>query len=377
MKLRVDRNTLAEAVSWVVSCVFPAPHGEHDHAVVLNARGDGSLLVSAQLHGTAAQRTLDAEVIDGHRFEVNGQLLHQLCTSMPGEDVDMSVDGNWLLLASDAAVFSLPLHPASPDSDVAPLPHALGMVKAHDVTLAVHQVADLPSPHPAVAALCGVNITTDSEFIGFAAADKYRIATSSSPWRSTELSPHTELTVPADVLRRVTPLFPDDSVVAVGMADDSPHTTVGFATPGRVVTFETLAVQFPPVRRYFPRTVSSFAVLRRSELIDALRLATIIAQDSVAVRLTFVGAEVFVEVGDKHAAQGQQRLSAHLVGEPLSIAFNPEFLLAGVVAVDQDFVRLSFTDPHNPAVLTGQNDLHGADEQLFRYLIMSIRLDTE
>ncbi len=48
-----------------------------------------------------------------------------------------------------------------------------------------------------------------------------------------------------------------------------------------------------------------------------------------------------------------RRSACSLEGEPLTIAFNPQFLLDGLGAVDSAVSRLSFTTSSKPAVLTG------------------------
>ena len=61
------------------------------------------------------------------------------------------------------------------------------------------------------------------------------------------------------------------------------------------------------------------------------------------------------------------------MGEPISVAFNPQFLLDGLGALDSPFVRLSFTHPNKPVEFTGQAELNGEDSQAYRYLLVPIR----
>jgi DNA polymerase-3 subunit beta len=63
-------------------------------------------------------------------------------------------------------------------------------------------------------------------------------------------------------------------------------------------------------------------------------------------------------------------------GEPFSIAFNPQYLLDGLGAVDSDTTTLSFTGPTRPAVLTGKRDAEAAEgaPAAYRYLLMPVRL---
>ena len=56
-------------------------------------------------------------------------------------------------------------------------------------------------------------------------------------------------------------------------------------------------------------------------------------------------------------------------GEPLEIGFNPEFLRAGLEAVDGGDVLLKLISPLRPGLI------EAGDGSGFRYLIMPIRLN--
>jgi DNA polymerase III subunit beta len=70
-------------------------------------------------------------------------------------------------------------------------------------------------------------------------------------------------------------------------------------------------------------------------------------------------------------------------GEPLTIGFNPTFLLDGLAAVHTERARMDFVSPLKPAVLSGVDEPATDDGQpagpaertgSYRYLIMPVRL---
>jgi DNA polymerase-3 subunit beta len=68
-------------------------------------------------------------------------------------------------------------------------------------------------------------------------------------------------------------------------------------------------------------------------------------------------------------------------GEPLTIGFNPTFLLDGLAAVHTERARMDFTSPLKPAVLSGVDEPAADDDGRpaersgsYRYLIMPVRL---
>ena len=65
-------------------------------------------------------------------------------------------------------------------------------------------------------------------------------------------------------------------------------------------------------------------------------------------------------------------IEASFEGDDIQIAFNPQYLLDGLTALDSDIARISFTESGKPAVITGKP---AEDEQPdYRYLLMPIRL---
>ena len=85
--------------------------------------------------------------------------------------------------------------------------------------------------------------------------------------------------------------------------------------------------------------------------------------------------------GTDDEGQAEERCDVEFDGEPLTIGFNPTFLLDGLAAVHTERARMDFTSPLKPAVLSGVNDPATGDDGkpaerpgTYRYLIMPVRL---
>ena len=79
--------------------------------------------------------------------------------------------------------------------------------------------------------------------------------------------------------------------------------------------------------------------------------------------------ELSLDLGAGDEAQAVETVEASFDGEDLQIAFNPQYLLDGIGAIDSDTVRISFTSPTKPAVITGKSER----EPDYRYVLMPIR----
>jgi len=85
----------------------------------------------------------------------------------------------------------------------------------------------------------------------------------------------------------------------------------------------------------------------------------------------FSGDEVELRAGAGDEAQATEAVECSVDGDAIEIAFNPQYLLDGLSALDDATTRLSFTTSTRPAVLTG-----GSSESApsYRYLLMPVRL---
>jgi DNA polymerase-3 subunit beta len=79
-----------------------------------------------------------------------------------------------------------------------------------------------------------------------------------------------------------------------------------------------------------------------------------------------------LRAGTGEEARAHESLECVLEGDDIEIAFNPDYLLAGLAAVDSATTRMRFTVSQKPAVLVGVAD--GVVRPDYRYLLMPIRL---
>jgi DNA polymerase-3 subunit beta len=144
---------------------------------------------------------------------------------------------------------------------------------------------------------------------------------------------------------------------------------MGFEGDGRRTTTRLLDGEFPKYRALLPSESATVATVETASLVDAVKRVALVAERNTPVRLTFSGGEVELRAGAGDEAQATEAVECAVDGEAIEIAFNPQYLLDGLSAVDDASTKLSFTTSTRPAVLTG-----GADTSGYRYLLMPVRL---
>ena len=114
-------------------------------------------------------------------------------------------------------------------------------------------------------------------------------------------------------------------------------------------------------------------IVGTDELMAAVRRVSLVADRSTPIHMSFTQGNLELDAGQGDDAQATEQLVAHLEGDDISTAFNPGYLLDGLGALNQPYVRLDFTHASKPAVLTGMDSIGGTEDSSFRYLLMPIR----
>jgi DNA polymerase-3 subunit beta len=214
----------------------------------------------------------------------------------------------------------------------------------------------------------------EGETVTLLATDRYRLAMRTLPWRPSSPGISTVALVRARTLSEVSKALGAAGEVSLALATGGNTELIGFEAGGRRTTSLLVDGEYPKVRSLFPAESPTFAVVDAHLLIEAVRRVALVAERNTPVRLSFTDGAITLEAGQGEDAQASEAVEASLVGDELSIAFNPQFLLDGLGALTTQYARLSFTVASKPAVISGQAEAEGDDDETYRYLLMPVRL---
>src|ERR1019366_607312 len=107
--------------------------------------------------------------------------------------------------------------------------------------------------------------------------------------------------------------------------------------------------------------------------LDSVRRVALVTDKTVPLRLIFSSNSLQLEAGAGEEAQATEELNITYSGEPINIAFNPQFLTDGLQAIGTPFVQINFTGASKPAVLTGKQEASGTRDVSYQYLLMPMR----
>lgn len=373
MKFRVERDVLAEAVTWTARTLPTRPPVPVLAGVLLDAAADGVLALATFDYEVSARSSVPADVEESGTVLVSGRLLADIARALPGKPVDVHRDGAKVVLTCGASRFTLLTMPVDDYPDLPVVPPLTGTVEADVFAEAVAQVTVAASRDETLPLLTGVRVEFEGDKITLLATDRYRLAMRELPWHPSDPTVSADALLRARTLADVAKSLTSAGPVGVALGTQNTNGLVGFEAGGRRTTSLLLDGEYPPVRRLFPEQTTTHAVVHTATLVEAARRVSLVAERNTPIRLTFTEGSVVLEAGQGDDAQASEALEAVLVGEPISTAFNPHYLLDGLGALTTEFVRLAFTHPSKPVVLTGQPGADGDADTAYRYLLMPIR----
>jgi DNA polymerase III subunit beta len=374
VKIRVERDVLAEAVAWVARSLPARPPAPVLAGLLLKAE-DGALSFSSFDYEVSARVSVEAEVDEDGTVLVSGRLLADICRALPNRPVEISTDGVRATVVCGSSRFTLHTLPVEEYPALPQMPTATGTVPGEVFASAAAQVAIAAGRDDTLPVLTGVRIEIEGDTVTLASTDRYRFAVREFLWKPENPDASAVALVPAKtLLDTAKALTSGDTVTLALSGSGAGEGLIGFEGAGRRTTTRLLEGDLPKYRTLFPIEFNSVAVIETAPFVEAVKRVALVAERNTPVRLSFEQGVLILEAGSSDDAQAVERVDANLEGDDISIAFNPTFLLDGLSAIDSPVAQLSFTTSTKPALLSGKPAVDAEADEAYKYLIMPVRL---
>ena len=363
MKFRCERDVLAEAVG---SAGRAATSRTGTLPVLAGVRMEvaGDTLV---LTGTDLELTIRLTVeVGGERdgaAVVPARLVGDIVKALPSGAVEVELLEEEMSISAGRSQFSVrPLslddYPtlAEPSDDAVTLP-------ADAMSDALRQVVRAASTDDARAVLTGVLLAAEDEGLRMVATDSYRLAVRDLP-DSTVLESGQKVLIPGRALSELQRVMGDAESLTVRLGERE----ATFEAGSTRLSTRLIEGEFPNYRNLLPSSYPNLLTFGKAAMLEAIRRVKILAQDSTPVRLTLGGDTVQLTAITQDVGNAAEEIDVSYDGAEMTVAFNPDYLAAGIDAIDSDDVTLATMDPMKPAVLRGA----GQDDYL--YLLMPVRV---
>ncbi|PWG60365.1 DNA polymerase III subunit beta [Bifidobacterium catulorum] len=371
MKAEIDSAALADAVAWTSRVIPARPTTPILSGVKLEAI-DGTLQLSAFDYEVSARHHIEAGVDEPGTAVVLGKLLADIAKSLPGDKAYLSTEGSKLIVSSGKSSFSLQLMPETEYPELPVVPTKLGQVDADTFAHAIGQASVAVSREESRPVLTGVKMQFTGDKVVMTATDRFRLSRASFTWTPQDPELDTVALVRGALLRDVARSLNTSQNIVLDFDTEKPM-LMGFENAGRTSTAQLIDGEFPAVDRLFADEYPIHAVLDRQGLLDSIRRMAIVAERNAPIRMVFSGDEVVLSAGAADESQATESLPVDMDGDDITVAFNPNYLIEGLSAIAEPYVRMKMTTAVKAVEFNGQQESDSEESLDYRYLLVPMR----
>ncbi len=372
MKFIVEPTELVDAVNWVARSLSSRPIKAELLGIMIDV--DTSITLTGSDLETSTKAILKAEISAKGKVLVPGRLLAEIARSLPNKPITFTLDGSRVLVTAGTAKFTLPTLSVNEYPTLPELPETAGVIPNDVFAHAVNQVAIAAGKDDSLPTLTGVHIEIHQNKIILAATDRYRLAVRELNWQAKDNEIEVNTLVRARTLADAAKSLTAHSQVTLALSPTtSNERLIGFLSELKTMTSRTLDGTFPPFKHLLPSESVAEATIEVAPFLDSVRRVALVTDKTVPLRLIFADNSLQLEAGTGEEAQATEELEIIYSGEPINIAFNPQYLTDGLQAIGTPFVQINFTGASKPAVLTGKHELSGTRDISYQYLLMPMR----
>ena len=366
MKLRCERDVLAEALATAGRAVASRGALPVLSGVRLELAGDRLTITGSDLELTITVELTVAGLADGVAV-VPSRLVNDIVKALEPGAVELETGDDEARIASGRSEFSLRTLPADEFPRVAAVEGDEVRFEADALVGALRQVLPAASGDDNRPILTGVLLAAEEGGLRLVATDSYRLAVRDLPGVSV-LSSGGHVLVPSRALAELSRSLGDGGELTLRLGERDASFASRSDTGGIVLTTRLIEGDYPNYQGLIPQNQPNRLTVAREPLMEALRRVKLLARDATPVRLLISADGLELKAVTQDVGEGSESLDATYEGEDLTVAFNPDYLLAGVEAASGEEITLSTMDSLKPAVVRTP----ASDDYL--YLLMPVRV---
>jgi DNA polymerase-3 subunit beta len=365
VEANVVRSTLADETNWASRVIAQRPTSPILNGLLIEAMTDNTLRLSAAGPSSSSSTTIEGEVIVPGSAVVPGKLLAAITHLLPQKPVSLKLDDTKLILSCGKSNFTIPTFPLDEYPALPQQPDQIGTITGEEFTEAVGQVAFAAAKDDVHPILTGVQIKCIDHELTLIATDRYRLAVKKVPWKGATREP---FLLKARNLTEITkPAYPG----MVQLSLDNSTTLFGVTAGTRRSTMTMLDnSNFPDVERLMPTDGSTSITFNIAEMVEAVkRVRLVMDRPNQPLRFTFGNDEVLLAAEGGPAASASETVAGQLEGERVIVAFNPDYLVEGLLALGDQTGRLQLNGPTRPVLLDAPAD------KSYNHVLMPVRVE--
>lgn len=375
MKFRCERDDLLEAVQFASRAISNRATLPVLSGLRIEATEENKVRVAATDLELTMETAFRAAVDEPGKAIVPGRLFGEMSRSLSAGQVSLATGDGELEIGSGRGQFRVKAlapddYPALPFEERKEEEGSVSVeVDGGALAIALSQAVRSASSDESRQVLTGVLWEIESGNLTLAATDSYRLAVRTIAVEGGTADAR-NVVLPARTLAELARALQSGGRVRAEVKENLILFTVEppeGSSEQLVIGSRFIEGEFPKYRQLIPEGYQNILTVDREALLEVVKRVGLLAQNNMPVKMQ-LGEELEISAHTPDVGEGQEVIDAEYKGEPMVMAFNPQFLHDGGSAIQGERLVLEAGDGLKPAILRAEND------QSFTYLLMPVRL---
>jgi DNA polymerase III subunit beta len=302
---------------------------------------------------------------------VPAKKLLELVRLLPeGEIKFRLLENHWVEIISDKKKYKLVGMARENFPALPAMPHPLVKLPAVTLQSLIAKTKFAISMEESRYTLNGGLLILKPDTIAMVATDGHRLALAETSQKLSGLNGEVKVLIPKKAMDEVEKLSSTaGSDAQLDFAKDESH--LFFQAGHRLLISRILTGQFPNYEAVLPRENNKTVVIERSELCDAVRRVSQLAdQRSHAVKLAVSNEGIEISASSPEYGEAKENIEKEYSGDPIAIGFNSSYMLDFLGAAADGPISIELKDEQS----AGQMRPLADESYRYRYIIMPMRI---
>lgn len=370
MKFQCNQQTLARALNTVSKAVSTRTTLPILRGILIEAKADGTLYLTASDLEISIQKKVDANVQEPGSAVVLSKLFGDIIRKLPNEDISVeeTADHNILIKthSSEFTVINMPVDefPKFGEKEQ----NATEIVIHKDIFRnMVRKTSFAASIDESKGSLVGILTEINSESINMVALDGFRLALAKEQMMSAEES---SFVISAKIMNEISKIVSDED------AEDDIHISLGekktaFQIGETEVILRLMEGDFIKYRDIIPSDGTIQVTVGKAILLESIERASLLAKEGKnnLIKITIKN-NLLTVTSRSEEGNVKEQIVMEKTGEDLEIGFNSKFVIDVLKVIDDEEIMMTFKTGVTPCVVTPVTG------DSYQYLILPVRIPT-
>jgi DNA polymerase-3 subunit beta len=338
--------------------------------LLVEAKGSQLTITATDLE-LSIRTSCEAKIKKEGAGTIPAKKLLELVRLLPEGEIKVKLlENHWVEITSDRKKYKL-VGMAKENFPALPvMPHTLVKIPAPIIENLIRKTKFAISMEESRYTLNGGLLILKPDTLAMVATDGHRLALAETDHKLTGLNGEVKVLIPKKAMDEVEKLSSAaGSDAHIEFAKDESH--LFFQVGHRLLISRILTGQFPNYEAVLPRDNNKNVVIERTELSDAVRRVSQLAdQRSHAVKLAVSKEGIEISASSPEYGEAKETIEKEFKGDPIAIGFNSSYMLDFLGAAADGPISIELKDEQS----AGQMRPLADESYRYRYIIMPMRI---